>query len=125
MREMEKVRLVCLMKLESFRLHLPGRGGGAYPGREVPYLWVCLYHRTRRNRVLWLVIRRLVELKDLDEVRGALWRLYLLAAPYDPEVPDWLTKYRLLPCNRDRLPLPLPLTLPCSRSLTCPESYRK
>ena len=70
MREMEKVRLVCLMKLERFGLPLPGRGGGAYLGREVPYLWVCPYYRTRRNCVPWLVLRRLVELKDLDEVRG-------------------------------------------------------
>ena len=68
MRDMEKVELVCLMKLERFRLPLPGRGGGVYPGREVPYLWVCLYYRTRRNRVLWLVIRKPVELKDLHEV---------------------------------------------------------
>ena len=32
MRKIEKVRLVCLMKLERFGLPLPGRRGRAYPG---------------------------------------------------------------------------------------------
>ena len=64
-----------------------------------------------RNRVPWLVIRRLVGLKDLDEVRGSFGGLYLLVAPYDLEVLDCLITYRLLRCNRDRLPLPLPFTL--------------
>ena len=64
----EESKVSVLDETEEIWAPSSSEGGGTYPGREVPYLWVCLYYQTRQNRVTCLVIRRLVELKDLDEV---------------------------------------------------------